>query len=148
MRAWAFVGLVSAGWAVLTPISQARPAPLCPTAATGRWLVTSYFIDNGIVAVTPKEMRRMIGRRVTISDQEVVFGSERCAVKSKEVIDDEIDQDSRDHGEIDLKSKGYPKYVKYSCSNSVYPPTFSFGGSCAKIIASGDGGYWVLKRIR
>jgi hypothetical protein len=120
---------------VLAPsIVNAAPAATCKTAANGHWVVTSYFFNDGIIAVGPEEARKNLGSKVSISKDQVIFLGETCNVAKV----------------LSMKSRDYPKYplgVDVSCKNKVFLPAFFVANACDRMLAaSGDGVNYILRR--
>jgi hypothetical protein len=120
---------------VLAPgFADASPSATCKTGADGHWIITSYFFNDGIIAVGPAEARKNVGAKVFISKDRVTYLGDSCDVAKVS----------------SMKSKDYPKYplgVDIACKNQVYLPAFFVANSCDKMLSSAaEGINYIMKR--
>jgi hypothetical protein len=129
-----FVSLLSALVVLAPSLADAAPSVSCKTEANGRWVITSYSFDDGIVAVSDAEARKNVGSKVFISKDKVAYLNETCDVAKVS----------------SMKSNDYQKYplgVDIDCKNKVFLPAFFVANSCEKMLAvSGDGVNYTLRR--
>ena len=108
-------------------VSSAHGAS-CPTKIEGTWVVSSYYFDSGVVAVSGNEARKVLGKTVSIQNKYVDFpGEKRCEIRGRDVGLD-----------------GGRTYVTFDCANGVVIPSFSIDRRCGDFTASLDGANYRL----
>jgi hypothetical protein len=120
---------------VLAPsLADAAPSVSCKTEANGRWVITSYFFNEGVVAVSDAEARKNVGAKVFISKDKVVYLDQTCVVSKSTA----------------MKSNAFSKYplgVDTDCKNGADVPAFFVANSCQRMLAdTGQGVYYILRR--
>jgi len=104
--------------------------------------------SDPIYAMSDQEAHAFVGKRVIVSQHDVIFGKLRCKVV-KEDVTYTRDEDSKEFAAQMLYMPGYPYGVSYECRDKkLFIPGFGVGKSCDKIIAGQDGWTFVLRRVK
>jgi len=90
--------------------------------------------------MSTKEAQAYIGKKISVSDEKVIYGDLQCAVAKK-------NERNSVGGLIDIP--GFPYSVWYECQNKkVFVPGFSIGKSCSHILSGLDGWTLHLRRAK
>lgn len=122
--------------AVAAPAAHAAPAitraQVCQTSLSGTWIISAYSFAD-VIAADPDEVKRSVGKTVTLSPARIDFAGTTCKVVRQEAT-------------ITNDDLVYPLSIETTCQDGTIIPWLTVGTSCNRIHAELDGANYVLDR--